>query len=103
MSTVNITIRNQNYVVDAAELRAAEIAFDLWRDGIGQFKGDLGRQLLLRATSDICHRVAAHDPFDPYKPKRLTKALRSILAKRPRSGGTDARSSSETPRGKPAV
>lgn len=73
------------YAVDAALHGACVAAFDLWRDGLGKFKGDLGRAAFLRGTSDIVGRfVPDGGRADPWLRSRHLRALRAELAARPR-------------------
>lgn len=81
--------RGSAYEVDEAVLTALVATFDLWRDGLGKFRGDLGRAAFLRATSDIVHRLVAPERHDAWKRERYIRALRTVLAERPRkSDGT---------------
>lgn len=79
--------RGVGYEVDEHQLSQLTAAFDLWRDGLGKLSGPLGRAAFLRATSDIVRRFVPPDRSDAWKLERYTRALRIVLAQRPRKSG----------------
>lgn len=85
---VQHTVNGTRYSVEARVIDAAIVAFDVKRDGLGEFTGEMGRTAFLALTSDLVHRAIARAPIpstpDEYRVQRHLRVVRSILAKRPR-------------------
>jgi hypothetical protein len=76
-------IRGTVYHVDDRDINNAVAMFDLWKDGKGPLKGEMGRQAFLLVTQRIANDIASSQTStDPFAVRRLTKVLRSVLAQR---------------------
>lgn len=84
MSMTETTIRGVMYAVPTDKLQVGLQMFDLARDGLGQFKGALGRRAFLDMTGRIAGMLVPSEEHDPFAPRRFLKVLRAHLARRPR-------------------
>lgn len=76
------TIRGRTYAVPTERLRLGLKMFDIARDGLGQFKGKLGRAAFLHLTARIAGDVQPETGDDPFCEKRFLRVLRAHLARR---------------------
>jgi hypothetical protein len=97
MSMTETTIRGVTYAVPTDKLQVGLQMFDLARDGLGRFKGALGRRAFLDMTGRIACTLVSETAQDPYAQKRFLKVLRAHLARSRASAGQSSAPSAGVP------